>query len=128
MAPHEELDCWHASYAMAIAVVKSTAAWPKHEMFGLSAQARRASTSVPINIAEGAAKRGRREFVRYLDIALGSLAEIEVILRMAYDLGYLSSSDVGELETRRKRAAKMVWKLYKVTQSGAGRPPLPPTL
>jgi four helix bundle protein len=96
-------------------------------MFGLSAQARRASTSVPINIAEGAAKRGRKEFVRYLDIALGSLAEVEIILRFARDLEFITPTEVASLETLRKEAARQVWKLYRVTQAGLGRPQLLPT-
>jgi four helix bundle protein len=127
MNPHDELRCFHASYDLAIAVVKSTEKWPKREMFGLSAQARRAATSIPINIAEGAAKRGRREFVRYLDIALGSLAEINVILRMARDLNFMPPDEVTELEARRKESARQVWKLYRVTQAGNGRPSAPPT-
>ena len=127
MNPHDRLRCFHASYDLAIAVVKSTENWPKREMFGLSAQARRAATSIPINIAEGAAKRGRKEFVRYLDIALGSLAEVNVILRMARDLDFMPPGEITKLESMRKDLAKQVWKLYKVTQAGNGRPSAPPT-
>ena len=127
MGPHDRLRCFHASYSLAIALVKSTEKWPKREIFGLSAQARRASTSIPINIAEGSAKRGRKELVRYLDIALGSLAEVEIILRMARDLDFVPAGEVDNLESLRKEAARQCWTLYKVTQSGSGRPSSPPT-
>lgn len=127
MGPHDRLKCFHASYALAIAVVKSTERWPKHEMFGLSAQARRASTSIPLNIAEGSAKRGRKELVRYLDIALGSLAEVEIILRMAKDLEFAPEDDISSLENMRKETGKLLWRFYKVTQAGMGRPTAPQT-
>jgi four helix bundle protein len=122
MGPHDHLKCFHASYALAIAVIKSTEKWPKREVFGLSAQARRATTSIPLNIAEGSAKRGRKELVRYLDIALGSLAEIEIILRMARDLKFIPGDEVDSLENLRKEAAKLVWGFYRTTRSGMGRP------
>ena len=127
MGPHDRLKCFHASYSLAIAVVKSTEKWPKREMFGLSSQARRACTSIPLNIAEGAAKRGRKEFVRYLDIALGSLAEVEIILRMARDLDFIPPHEAQSLENDRKETARLVWSLYKATQTGVGRPSLPVT-
>jgi four helix bundle protein len=122
MGPHDRLKCFHASYRLAIAVFKSTDNWPKREMFGLSAQARRAATSIPLNIAEGSAKRGRRELVRYLDIALGSLAEVEIILRMARDLEFIPGDEVDSLENLRKEAAKLVWGFYRKTKTGKGRP------
>jgi four helix bundle protein len=67
-------------------------------------------------------KRGSKELVRYLDIALGSLAEVEIILRMAKDLEFLPSQDIDQLESLRKDAAKLIWGFYKTTQSGKGRP------
>jgi four helix bundle protein len=127
MGPHDRLKCFHASYAFAIAVVKSTENWPKREMFGLSAQARRASTSISLNIAEGAAKRGRKELVRYLDIALGSVAEVEIILRMARDLEFAPEEEIEALEKLRNEAGKLVWRFYKTTQTGKGRPSAPAT-
>ena len=63
---------------------------PQAERFGLTIQVRRAALSVPTNIAEGAAKRGSREFRRFLDIALGSLAELSYLLRFSRDYGLLT--------------------------------------
>jgi four helix bundle protein len=78
MAPHDKLLAFTASFELGLAILRCTETWPKPERFGLTAQIRKASTSVSINIAEGFARRGRNEFRRYLDIALGSLAETDV--------------------------------------------------
>jgi len=77
MATYEQLKAWQVSQELALAVYAATDAWPKAELFGLTSQARRAVHSVAANIAEGYAKRGGRELRRYLDISLGSLAELE---------------------------------------------------
>jgi hypothetical protein len=71
MAPFDRLTAFQKSYELGLAVLKSTEKWPKQHQFGIAAQARRASTSVSINIAEGSCKRGRAEFRRYLDISWG---------------------------------------------------------
>ena len=74
---------------LVLAVYEVTRHFPKEEVFGLAAQLRRAAISVPSNIAEGAARRGSREFVQFLSIALGSLAELETQLELAVRLGYV---------------------------------------
>jgi len=76
-------------------------------------QARRAAVSISANIAEGSAKRGHREFRRFLDIANGSLAELQVYLLLAKELGYLSSGSWGELEALRDHTGMLTWGLYK---------------
>jgi len=82
-------------------------------MFGLSSQARRSAFSISINIAEGASKRGPREMRRYLDIALGSLSELQVILRMASDLNLANQDEIAGLEKVRSLADRLTWKLYR---------------
>jgi four helix bundle protein len=63
MMPYEKYDAWKASHALALEVYRITELWPKSELYGLTAQTRRAALSVPTNIAEGAAKLGPRESV-----------------------------------------------------------------
>ena len=71
------------------AVYRETSTLPKHEIFGLTAQVRRAAVSVPSNIAEGAARNSSRELYHFLGIAAGSLAELRTQLDIAERLGYL---------------------------------------
>ncbi|MEA2724940.1 MAG: hypothetical protein QOH59_2711, partial [Gemmatimonadales bacterium] len=80
--------------------------------------------SAAANIAEGAAKRGTREFRRFLDISLGSLSELSYILQLARDLGYLKPEEWGEVEALRDHAGRLTWGLYRAvdrTPSSAQR-------
>jgi four helix bundle protein len=95
-----------------LSVYRTTEAWPNREQYGLTSQARRAAFSIAANIAEGVAKRGEREFRRFLDIAIGSSSELCYVLRVALDLGLLSESKWEELEKQRNAAGKLLWRLY----------------
>jgi len=100
-----------------LAVYDATDSFPKNELYGLTSQTRRAGFSVVANIAEGSAKRGGREFARYLDIALGSLTEIEVALRLARDRGYVTNERWAELERLRNHAGVLTWRLYRALRN-----------
>jgi four helix bundle protein len=100
-------------------VYRCSERWPVQERYGLTSQIRRASVSAPTNIAEGAAKHGSREFRRYLDIALGSLAETAYLLRLAKDLGILSIAEWQTLDQLRRRAGGLTWRLARSLQNGA---------
>jgi four helix bundle protein len=113
MQPYERPAAWQRAHAMTLLVYRVTASWPISERYNLTAQVRRASASVPTNIAEGSAKRGKREFRRYLDIAIGSLAEVGYLLRLARDLALLPEADWVEAESARESAARVTWPLYK---------------
>jgi four helix bundle protein len=113
MAPYERFDAWQMAHRMALLTYKITDAWPVEERFGLTIQIRRAALSVATNIAEGAAKRGPREFRRFLDIALGSLSELTYLLRFSRDRGLLTPELWLELEDLRDQAGKLTWKLYR---------------
>lgn len=121
MAPFDNLDAFKASYELGLAVFRSTERWPKREIFGLSAQIRRAAMSISANIAEGSAKNGEREFRRYLDISLGSLAEVQVMIRFAADLHIISSKEAESLESLRSLAGRLTWRLYKAILTSASR-------
>ena len=71
------------------AVYEATQKFPGQEMYGLTAQLRRAAVSIPSNLAEGAARTGRKEFAQFLSVAKGSLSEVETQLLIAAELGYL---------------------------------------
>lgn len=123
MMPYERFAAWRASYALAIAVYKNTQGFPREERYGITSQVRRAALSAAANIAEGSARRGRREFAHFLDIATGSLAEVSCILRMAKDLGYLRDPELEELDRLRANAGRLTWRLLAKVR-GIGSKPL----
>jgi four helix bundle protein len=84
----EELLVWQKAHQFVLAVYKLTDNFPKHELYGLTSQLRRAAVSVPANIAEGFKKRGKQDKARFFNIAQGSLEECRYYLILARDLGY----------------------------------------
>lgn len=119
MMPYERYDAWQVSHSLALEVYRTTEEWPRSELYGLTAQTRRAALSVPTNIAEGAAKLGPREFRRYLDMSLGSLSELSYLLRFSYDRQLLQTIEWQRLDTLRNRAGQLVWGLYKLIRQRA---------
>lgn len=92
---HEKLRAWQEAFLLVRAIYSSTRKLPADEKFGLVAQMRRAAISIPSNIAEGAARGSNQEFLRFLLIARGSLAELETQIKLLADLGL--DGDVSEL-------------------------------
>jgi four helix bundle protein len=117
MAPYERFKAWQACHQLALAVYDATDRWPRQELFGLTSQARRAAHSVAANIAEGSAKRGAREFRRYLDISIGSLSELSYTLLLARDRSLLTPEQWGALNKLREDAGGLVWLLYRSLRS-----------
>lgn len=112
MLPFERFEAWRLAHELAIAVYHVTSRWPADERFGLTSQARRAAVSIAANIAEGSARRGAAEFRRYLNMAIGLLAELACLLRIARDVGLLASVDWARLDSLRESARKRIWGLY----------------
>ena len=118
MKPYERLEAWKQAHELALSAYQVTDQFPKAELFGLTSQIRRAALSVPTNIAEGSAKRGPREFRRFLDISLGSLAELSYLLHFARDRGLLTPDDWDVLTALRERAGILTWGLYRSMRTG----------
>ena len=114
---HAGLKSWVACHELVLTIYRLTAAWPAREQYGLTSQARRAAYSAAANIAEGSAKRGVREFRRFLNIALGSISELTYILLLARDLGYVQRELWGEIEAMRDHAGRLTWGLYRSLNS-----------
>jgi len=89
-------------------VYKLTDKFPEEEKFGLVSQMRRAAISIPCNIAEGAARRGKREFRNFLSMAQGSLSELDTQLELSILLGYVRAEDLRELWDQLLRIDKML--------------------
>ncbi|HEX9581640.1 MAG TPA: four helix bundle protein [Gemmatimonadales bacterium] len=113
MQPFEKLAAWQACHRLTLHVYRITRNFPTEERYGLTAQIRRGSVSAASNIAEGSAKRGRKEFRRYLDNARGSLSELGCLFILCKDLGLLSADDVTLLDCERNRAGALTWKLLR---------------
>ena len=125
MLSHERLKAWELCHELVLGVYRQTERWPLQERYGLTSQIRRAAVSAPTNLAEGAAKHGRREFRRYVDIALGSVAETAYLLRLAKDLGILPVNDWQTLDELRRRAGGLTWRLARSLDQAS--PPSPPS-
>jgi four helix bundle protein len=98
---HHDLLAWQEAIKLVKATYTLTQAFPREELFGLTAQMRRAAISVPSNIAEGAARASAKEFVHFLILARGSLSELETQLVIARELSYVAgTTDVDTLMDR----------------------------
>jgi four helix bundle protein len=93
MQDYHNLSVWKKAHLLAISVYKTTATFPKEEMFTLTSQIRRAGASIPANIAEGCGRGGSVELGRFLQIASGSAHELEYHLLLANELGYLKPEE-----------------------------------
>jgi len=88
---HKNLDVWKESVSLATHIYKVTEKFPKNELYGLTSQMRRASVSISSNIAEGAARTSAKEFSYFLNIAGGSLSELDTQLEIAHNLLFVTS-------------------------------------
>jgi four helix bundle protein len=94
----QDLVVWQKSHALVLQIYKMTTGFPKHELFGLTSQMRRAAVSVPANIAEAFSKKSRADKARILNISQASLEELRYYLILAADLNYASKGERTELD------------------------------
>ena len=97
METHKDLRVWQQSIEMVTSIYLMTQSFPKEEMFGLVSQLRRASVSVPSNIAEGYARGTDKEKLHFLRISSGSMSEIETQLMLSLNLGYIDQEKYNKL-------------------------------
>ncbi len=100
MQDFTKLAVWQKSYKLALEIYKVTRSFPKEELYGITGQMRRASTSIPANISEGCGRYTGSELLRFLDIAMGSGSELHYFLMFARDLNYLSDETYVQLEPK----------------------------
>ena len=94
---YRDLKAWQMGLDVSEAAYKLTAQFPKHETYGLSSQIQRAAVSIPANIAEGHARESTKEFLRFLCIAQGSLAELETHLLLAQRFAYMETEELEKM-------------------------------
>jgi four helix bundle protein len=97
MGEFHKLRVWREAHALALLTYRITAAYPKIEMYGLTSQMRRAAVSVMSNVAEGCGRNGDRELARFLNIALGSLTELESLTLLSKSLGVCDQAAGSEM-------------------------------
>jgi len=110
---HKDLDVWKRAIEFVTEIYSVTALFPKSELYGLTSQVRRASVSIPSNIAEGATRKNRPEFKQFLYIALSSAAELDTQLIIANNLGLIDNQNFENLQRKLTMISKMIQGLIK---------------
>ena len=108
MKDFRDLKVWEKAHEIALASYAMTANFPKHEVFGIVAQIRRAASSIGANIAEGCGRGGNAEFQRFLQMAMGSASELEYHFLLARDLGFLGAEVYEEMQAKVVEAKRML--------------------
>jgi len=110
---YRELDVWRRGREIVKSAYRLTATFPDHERFGLTAQIRKAATSIPANIAGGSGRHYSAEFIQFLRKANGSLAQLETHLHVSTDLGYLAQQEAGGLLDETQILGKQILSLER---------------
>jgi len=113
MKTHKDLEVWKRSIEFVSTIYKDLDDFPKSEMYGIISQLKRSAVSVPSNIAEGAARPGNKEFIRFLYVALSSAAEVDTQLLISKNLGFLSTEKYDSLSTEIEEICKMLQGLIR---------------
>ena len=110
MKTHKDLDIWQSGIDLVTEIYKTTENFPKEEMYGLSSQMRRSAVSYPSNIAEGAARNSKLEYIRFIYISLGSLSELETQIVISEKLGFINKAEdlLNKIESLRKMTLNFI--------------------
>lgn len=117
MKTHKNLDVWKFSIDLVTLIYESTKDFPKEEIFGLTNQMRRASISIPSNIAEGAARNSQKEFIQFLYIALGSQQELDTQLLISRNLNFITEDSYNQITDKVQTVGKLLNGLIKYLKS-----------
>lgn len=105
---YRDLLVWQKAIDMVIECYRISDAFPKSELYGITSQFRRAAVSVPTNIAEGRGRRSTSAFLHFLDIAYGSLMEVETILEITSRLSFLNTESYQSFANRTSEIGRMI--------------------
>ena len=108
MRDYKKLEVWNKAYILGITVYSITKTFPKEEIYGLTSQMRRASLSIPLNIAEGSRKSTDKDYKSFIHIAYGSCAELEVQVMYAKDFNYISPETATSLLNSISQISRML--------------------
>ena len=121
MGDFTKLEVWNKAHELTLRIYERTAHWPRHELFGLTSQIRRAATSIAANIAEGCGRNSDAELARYARTSLGSANELSYYVILAHDLSYLDSAGRDDLGHGVSRVRRMLSSLERVSAASAAR-------
>jgi four helix bundle protein len=110
---YEDLEVWQKAMDLVVLCYRLTKAFPKNEIYGLSSQLQRAAVSVPANIAEGRQRQHSREFLQFLSVASGSLAEVETHVQIACRLSYIDHHELTGVLDKAAEVSRMLTGLRK---------------
>jgi four helix bundle protein len=119
---YRELIVWQTSFALANACYRVTADFPKHQQFSLVFQIQRSAVSIPSNIAEGYNRQSRKEYIHFLSIAFGSVAELETQISIACEQGYIEPNMSNDLLKTTSDISKMLRALMAKLKSLPPKP------
>jgi len=108
---HKNLIVWKQGYEFVKETYRLTEKFPKHELYGLVSQLRRAAVSILANIVEGQAKNSKKDFLRFLNISKGSIRECDFFLELSQDLGYIKHKEYDHVEKLRRKTAYLLHRL-----------------
>ena len=108
MKDFRKLLVWEKSHKLTLDIYRVTSLFPREELYGLTSQIRRASVSIPANIAEGCGRDSERELLRFMRIAMGSSSELEYELLLAQDLGFISDEEFNKIQGDLVEVRKML--------------------
>jgi four helix bundle protein len=117
MQDFRKLKVWHKAHELVLAVYRSTAGYPKEELFGLTSQTRRAASSIPTNMAEGCGRGSDADFARFLWMANGSACELDYHLLLAHDLQLLSGERYQQLAAKLDEVKRMLASLIATVKT-----------
>lgn len=109
----KDLEIWKQSRLLCTEIYLISATFPENEKFGLTNQLRRASVSIPSNIAEGSSRSSNKEFNRFLDFSLGSAYEVETQLLISSDLKFITSDQMQQILPKLNNIIKMILSFKK---------------
>jgi len=121
MRDYTKIEAWKLADDLTVAIYQQTKTFPKEEIYALTSQLRRASYSVPANIAEGSSRESKRDYLHFLYISRGSLSETQYFIHLSRRLGYLSDTDAEQLMNQTHQTFACLHGLIKAVEKESGK-------
>jgi four helix bundle protein len=121
MRDYTKIEAWKLADDFTVAVYQATQSFPREEIYGLTSQLRRASHSVPANIAEGSARESKKDYLHFLYVSRASLSEAQYFVHLSRRLGYLSDADAERLIGQTRQTFACLHGLIKAVEKESGK-------